>query len=117
MTLKTARDYADELAMLAENDIASADSLTMGIASNYSYKNTEYGLLEVAKADYIKKHLVPDKDTGKIPPNARIESMWDGTEDGMKMLLLHRELQSLKAIMKAIDSHSFNMRSEISLNK
>lgn len=112
--MKTANEYAKMLVTLRDDDFASVDELTRGIAANFSYKNTLYSKLEVKKALFIESISVPD-EKGKIPPKTRVESQWDATPDGLNMIVLHRERESLKIIIKAVESKAYMMRTEATL--
>lgn len=114
--MKTANEYSKMLVELRDDDFQAIDELTRGIAANFSYKNTMYSSLEVKKALFMNAMNIPD-EKGKYPPKTRIESMWDSTPEGMQMLTLHRERESLKVIIKAIESKAWMMREEIRLSK
>ncbi len=115
--LKTAEKYAAEIAYFSESGIGNAIELTTKLNANFASKNAVYADLEVLEAQFTDAMLIPDEETGKYPPSSRIKAKWDGTDNGILKILLHREIQSLAASRKAMDNMSFNMRTEMNMQK
>jgi len=114
--MKESKNYLDELESLSSNtDLVSSDNLYNSVIASFAYYNSGLARLTVKKAMYFEENNKP-LESGKMPSVTSIDKKWDATEDGRQMILLKAEVENLKAISKAVDSHNFNLRSEARLS-
>ena len=110
--LKSSKEYAKEVAKIGSSvDLVEIDTLYSTMSANYAYKNTRRGQLEAERATYISGLLQMNEKMSV----AKAKMEWESTAHGIKLLKLKREVESLKQLLKVMDSKAFSLRQEASL--
>lgn len=115
--MKTSKDFIPLVESLSKTQsIVSAETILNSLAASFAYWNARLANIKCAYAQWFKEHNKPD-EKGKYPSVARLEKEWKGTEQGLAMIKLKAEVENLKVLSKAVESHLYTMRAEIKLTQ
>lgn len=107
--LRKACEYAGTVAGLTAT--SGDDGLLNQMSANFAYKNVKQGELEAQRALYIGGLQSQEKPMSI----AKSIALWEETVDGQELILLKREIEAMKALIKSVESFEFSRRAEIRL--